>query len=95
MLKNTRLAVQLIFLIAFFAFHFTEHIDLSLFSINMFLILWALDKAFSWFMGEDFGIHAQLKIRANAHPGIRFAGLLFALFVLYYGIKAMFENAAT
>jgi hypothetical protein len=93
LLKKARLLIQLVFLIAFFVSYFTGQRDLSLFSINTFLILWALDKVFSWYMGEDFGVHAQLKIRADAHTGIRFAGLSFALLVLYYGIKGMFEHA--
>ena len=67
----------------------------AMISVNVFLVLWSLDKVFLFYFNFDFGIASQLKIKKDAPKILRLLGLLFVLFVLYIGAKGILELFAT
>ena len=67
----------------------------AMLSVNVFLVLWSLDKVFLWYFNFDFGIANQLKIKKEAPKLLRLVGLIFVLFILYIGANGILELSAT
>lgn len=67
----------------------------GLLSLYVFMLLWSLDKVFLWYVGDDFGITGQLKIKKDAPKAIRFLGLIFVCFVFYIAVQGLFEHIST
>ncbi|WP_040555243.1 hypothetical protein [Rheinheimera sp. A13L] len=67
----------------------------GLLSVYIFLVLWSLQKVFLWYVGDDFGIAVQLKIKKDAPKVIRLLGLMFVCFVFYTAVKGLFEHVST
>ena len=67
----------------------------GLLSVYVFLVLWSLQKVFLWYIGDDFGIAVQLKIKKEAPKVLRFLGLMFVCFVFYIAVKGLFEHVST
>lgn len=67
----------------------------GLLSLYVFMVLWSLDKVFLWYVGDDFGIAVQLKIKKDAPKAIRFLGLIFVFFVFYIAVQGLFEHVST
>ena len=67
----------------------------GLLSLYVFMLLWSLDKVFLWYVGDDFGIAVQLKIKKDAPKAIRFLGLIFVCFVFYIAVQGLFEHVST
>lgn len=67
----------------------------GLLSLYVFMLLWSLDKVFLWYVGDDFGIAVQLKIKKDAPKAIRFLGLIFVFFVFYIAVQGLFEHVST
>lgn len=67
----------------------------AMISVNIFLVIWSLDKVFLCYFNFDFGIASQLKIKKDAPKLLRLLGLIFVLFVLYIGAKGILEAFAT
>ncbi|TVL23807.1 hypothetical protein AYI92_08405 [Shewanella xiamenensis] len=67
----------------------------GLLSVYVFMVLWSLHKIFLWFIGDEFGIAVQVKIKKDAPKAIRFLGLLFVCFVFYFVAKGLIKHVST
>ena len=92
--KKISFITVLITMAVMFVFLLTDA-PYAMISVNVFLVLWSLDKVFLFYFNFDFGIASQLKIKKDAPKILRLLGLLFVLFVLYIGAKGILELFAT
>ncbi|WP_010605274.1 hypothetical protein [Pseudoalteromonas maricaloris] len=92
--KKISFITVLITMAVMFVFLLTDA-PYAMISVNVFLVLWSLDKVFLFYFNFDFGIASQLKIKKDAPKILRLLGLIFVLFVLYIGAKGILELFAT
>lgn len=92
--KKISFITVLITMAVMFVFFLTDA-PYAMISVNVFLVLWSLDKVFLFYFNFDFGIASQLKIKKDAPKILRLLGLIFVLFVLYIGAKGILELFAT
>ena len=94
-IKTISFAVLVVTLIITMALMLANVEFYGLLSLYIFMTLWSLQKVFLWYVGDDFGIAVQLKIKKDAPKVIRFLGLIFACFVFYIAVKGLFEHVPT
>jgi hypothetical protein len=66
----------------------------SLLSVYCFLVIWCIDKVVLFSINEEFGIAYQLRIKADAPPALRIAGLGFVFIILVFSLKALYQHVA-
>ena len=66
----------------------------SLLSVYCFFVIWCIDKVVLFSLNEEFGITSQLKIKADAPPALRVAGVGFVFIILVFSLKALFQHVA-
>jgi len=94
LVKKVSLLIQTASLITMLIMLFLDIEFYSLLSVYCFLVIWCIDKVVLFFLKEEFGIANQLKIKADAPPALRIAGVSFVSVILVFSLKELFEHVA-
>jgi len=94
LVKKVSLLIQTASLITMLIMLFLDIEFYSLLSVYCFLVIWCIDKVVLFSLKEEFGVANQLKIKADAPPAVRIAGVSFVSVILVFSLKELFEHVA-
>ena len=94
LVKKVSLLIQTASLVTMLIMLFLDIEFYSLLSVYCFLVIWCIDKVVLFSLKEEFGIANQLKIKADAPPAVRIAGVSFVSVILVFSLKELFEHVA-
>ena len=94
LVKKVSLLIQTASLLTMLFMLFLDIEFYSLLSVYCFLVIWCIDKVVLFSLKEEFGIANQLKIKADAPPAVRIAGVSFVSVILLFSLKELLEHVA-